>query len=76
MTGEEVEKYINQVAFSGAEEFVEKYKDKVEDSGMVSLFVKTENMYKSDRDKKRAIFFANREYFHRNIYGIAWKPII
>jgi 2-polyprenyl-3-methyl-5-hydroxy-6-metoxy-1,4-benzoquinol methylase len=49
---------------------------KVEDSGMVSLFVKTENMYKSDRDKKRAIFFANREYFHRNIYGIAWKPII
>ncbi|MGO8056490.1 ATP-binding protein, partial [Rhizobium leguminosarum] len=26
MTGEEVEKYINQVAFSGAEEFVNKYK--------------------------------------------------
>ena len=31
MTGEEVEKYINQIAFSGAEEFVNKYKDK--DSG-------------------------------------------
>ena len=28
MTGEEVEKYINQIAFSGAEEFVNKYKDK------------------------------------------------
>lgn len=28
MTTEEVEKYINQVAFSGAEEFVEMYKDK------------------------------------------------
>ena len=26
MTGEEIEKYINQIAFSGAEEFVEKYK--------------------------------------------------
>jgi molecular chaperone HtpG len=27
MSGEEVDKYINQVAFSGAEEFVSKYKD-------------------------------------------------
>ena len=27
MTGEEVEKYINQIAFSGAEEFMAKYKD-------------------------------------------------
>lgn len=27
MTGDEVEKYINQIAFSGAEEFVNKYKD-------------------------------------------------
>lgn len=38
MTGEEVEKYINQVAFSGAEEFVEKYKDKVKDSGIIGHF--------------------------------------
>ncbi|MFZ4414277.1 MAG: molecular chaperone HtpG [Bacteroidales bacterium] len=30
MTAEEVEKYINQIAFSGAEEFVEKYKGKSE----------------------------------------------
>ncbi len=30
MTEEEVEKYITQVAFSGAEEFVEKYKDKTD----------------------------------------------
>ena len=29
MTGEEVEKYINQIAFSGANEFLEKYKDAV-----------------------------------------------
>lgn len=27
MTGEEIEKYINQIAFSGANEFLEKYKD-------------------------------------------------
>ena len=27
MTAEEIEKYINQIAFSGAEEFMEKYKD-------------------------------------------------
>ncbi len=38
MTGEEVEKFINQIAFSGAEEFVEKYKDKVEDSGIIGHF--------------------------------------
>ena len=30
MTGEEIEKYITQVAFSGAEEFVQQYKDKTE----------------------------------------------
>ncbi|MFM9910234.1 MAG: ATP-binding protein, partial [Chitinophagaceae bacterium] len=32
MTGEEVEKYINQVAFSGAEEFVNKYKGQNENA--------------------------------------------
>lgn len=31
MTAEEIKKYINQIAFSGATEFVEKYKDKGED---------------------------------------------
>lgn len=36
MTAEEVEKYINQIAFSGAEEFLEKYKDKV--SGIIGHF--------------------------------------
>ncbi len=30
MTAEEVDKYINQIAFSGAEEFLNKYKDKTE----------------------------------------------
>lgn len=31
MTAEEVKKYINQIAFSGAEDFFEKYKDKMEE---------------------------------------------
>ncbi len=38
MTQEEVEKYINQVAFSGAEEFLEKYKDSAKDSGIIGHF--------------------------------------
>ncbi|MGI9526437.1 MAG: molecular chaperone HtpG [Weeksellaceae bacterium] len=38
MTAEEVEKYINQVAFSGAEEFLNKYKDSASDSGIIGHF--------------------------------------
>ncbi|MFT6048881.1 MAG: molecular chaperone HtpG, partial [Patiriisocius sp.] len=39
MTMEEVDKYINQIAFSGAEEFIEKYKDtKGEDAGIIGHF--------------------------------------
>lgn len=38
MTKDEVEKYINQVAFSGAEEFLEKYKDSAKDSGIIGHF--------------------------------------
>jgi molecular chaperone HtpG len=38
MTADEVEKYINQVAFSGAEEFLDKYKDTAKDSGIIGHF--------------------------------------
>lgn len=39
MTREEVEKYINEIAFSGAEEFIEKYKDKNgDDAGIIGHF--------------------------------------
>ena len=39
MTKEEVEKYINEIAFSGAEEFIEKYKDKNgKDAGIIGHF--------------------------------------
>ncbi|MEE3148704.1 MAG: molecular chaperone HtpG [Bacteroidota bacterium] len=38
MTEEEVQKYINEVAFSGAEEFLDKYKDTAKDSGIIGHF--------------------------------------
>jgi molecular chaperone HtpG len=38
MSSDEVEKYINQIAFSGAEEFLEKYKDSAKDSGVIGHF--------------------------------------
>ena len=38
MTADEVNKYINEVAFSGAEEFLEKYKDNAKDSGIIGHF--------------------------------------
>src|SRR5699024_1047100 len=38
MTAEEVEKYINEVAFSGANEFLEKYKDSTEETGIIGHF--------------------------------------
>jgi len=39
MTEEEVQKYINEIAFSGAEEFIEKYKDKNgKDAGIIGHF--------------------------------------
>ncbi len=38
MTADEIEKYINEVAFSGAEEFLEKYKDTAKDSGIIGHF--------------------------------------
>ena len=38
MTADEVEKYINQIAFSGAEEFLEKYKDTNNETGVIGHF--------------------------------------
>lgn len=38
MTKDEVEKYITQIAFSGAEEFVNKYKDKVDKNVVIGHF--------------------------------------
>jgi molecular chaperone HtpG len=39
MTKDEIEKYINEIAFSGAEEFIEKYKDESgDDKGIIGHF--------------------------------------
>jgi len=38
MTAEEVKKYINDIAFSGAEEFLEKYKNEKDDTGIIGHF--------------------------------------
>ncbi|MBQ3665161.1 MAG: molecular chaperone HtpG [Lachnospiraceae bacterium] len=38
MTSEEVEEYINQIAFSGAEAFLEKYKDKTNEDQIIGHF--------------------------------------
>ncbi len=38
MTAEEIKKYINQIAFSGAEEFVEKFKDSKEANELIGKF--------------------------------------
>ena len=38
MTAEEVDKYINQIAFSGATDFIQKYKDKANDDQIIGHF--------------------------------------
>lgn len=38
MTENEVQKYINEIAFSGAEEFLDKYKDSAKDTGIIGHF--------------------------------------
>ncbi|MCR5399162.1 MAG: molecular chaperone HtpG [Lachnospiraceae bacterium] len=38
MTADEVEEYINQIAFSGASDFIEKYKDKANDDQIIGHF--------------------------------------
>ncbi len=65
MTAEEVDKYLNQVAFSGAEEFLEKYKGKNEANiighfglGFYSSFMvsdKVEVISKSFREETKAV---------------------
>lgn len=70
MTADEIKKYINQIAFSGATEFLEKYKDQVDDKGAIighfglgfySAFMVAENVEiitKSYRDGAEAARWA------------------
>ncbi|MEO7800531.1 MAG: molecular chaperone HtpG, partial [Ginsengibacter sp.] len=59
MTGEEIDKYLNQVAFSGAEEFLEKYKGKNENNiighfglGFYSSFMVSDKVVVSSKSFK------------------------
>jgi len=67
MTSDEVEKYINQIAFSGANEFLEQYQEKAEDTGIIGHFglgfysafmvaEKVELITKSHKDAPAAIW--------------------
>ena len=38
MTEDEIDEYINQIAFSGAQDFIEKYKDKASDDQIIGHF--------------------------------------
>jgi len=69
MSKEEVEKYINEVAFSGAEEFLDKYKDKMDGVGIIGHFGlgfysafmvanKVEIITKSHVKKEKAVHWA------------------
>lgn len=77
MTGEEIKNYINQVAFSGAKDFVEKYKDKMAEGNdiighfglgfysafMVSKRVQIDTLsYKKDAEAVRWISDGGTEY--------------
>jgi molecular chaperone HtpG len=67
MTAEEIEKYINQIAFSGAEEFLEKYKNQANaiighfGLGFYSSFMvskKVEIITQSYREDEKAMFWS------------------
>lgn len=76
MTAEEIKKYINQIAFSGATEFVEKYKDKGDEKqiighfglGFYSSFMVAENVeiitksYQADTEPARWICDGSTEF--------------
>jgi molecular chaperone HtpG len=65
MTADEIKKYINQIAFSGATEFVEKYKDKGEDGkgdkGIIGHFgLGFYSAYMAASTQSRRSFFQNQ----------------
>jgi hypothetical protein len=83
MTGEEIKKYINQIAFSGATEFVEKFKDEVIDYDGVYTFEtmayalsrKVTDELLGSRELRK---FDNERTFNelvKFIYEIYWKEL-
>ncbi len=77
MTADEIKKYINQIAFSGASDFLEKYKDKTDDKGAIighfglgfySAFMVAEQVeivtksYREDAESARWVCDGSTEY--------------
>lgn len=68
MSVEEIDKYINQIAFSGAEEFIKKYKDKISDSGIIGHFGL--GFYSSFMVSKKVEIFSKT--YQDNVLGAHW----
>jgi hypothetical protein len=69
MTADEIDRYINQIAFSGAEEFLEKYKkDAQAIIGHIDfqININDKNNFKSVKTKKLSIYISdiNGEFHH------------
>jgi molecular chaperone HtpG len=68
MTEEEVKKYINEVAFSGAEEFLDQYKDAGKDAGIIGHFGL--GFYSSFMVADRVDIFTKS---HKDAPGVHWS---
>ena len=68
MTEEEVKKYINEVAFSGAEEFLDQYKDAGKDAGIIGHFGL--GFYSSFMVADRVDIFTKS---HKDSPGVQWS---
>lgn len=68
MTSEEVEKYINQLAFSGAEEFLSKYEDKADGTGIIGHFGL--GFYSAFMVAERVEIFTKS---HKDVPAVRWE---
>ena len=68
MTEEEVKKYINEVAFSGAEEFLDQYKDAGKDAGIIGHFGL--GFYSSFMVADRVDIYTKS---HKDVPGVHWS---
>lgn len=69
MTKEEVEKYINQIAFSGAEEFIQKYQDKNSESSIIGHFGL--GFYSSFMVASKVVIYT--QSYKKNSHSIFWS---
>ncbi len=70
MTGEEIKKYINQIAFSGATEFIEKFKDKADAKDIIGKFGL--GFYSAFMVSDRVVI-RSRSYLSTEAEGARWE---